>query len=505
MIEYSTITCPHCGHAERERMPTDACQYFYECRGCRAVLNPAPGDCCVFCSYGDVKCPPMQATASCCDHEHHAHNKSAVTAAVAPAPVSAGQWTCPMHPEVLRDGPGSCSICGMALEPVLPSADDDQEDPEFIDMRRRFRWAIALIVPVFFLGMAEMMPGRPLDRLASPGTFRWLQLLLSSGVVLWAGWPFFERGWQSVVNRSPNMFTLIATGVGVAWLYSVVAVLFPGWFPHAFRGHGGHVDVYFEAAAMIVWLVLLGQVLELGARNRTGAAIRALLGLAPKTARRIDAEGNEQDVDLAAVQVGDRLRVRPGEKVPTDGAVVDGTSYVDESMVSGEPLPVMKSAGDLVIGGTINATGTLVMRAERVGSDTLLSQIVHMVAVAQRSRAPIQKLADVVSSWFVPAVVIVAILTAIAWGSFGPEPRLAYAIVNAVAVLIIACPCALGLATPMSVMVAAGRGATEGVLFKNAEAIEVLRQVDTLDRRQNGHAHGRKAKAHVCEGDRRFR
>jgi Cu+-exporting ATPase len=367
----------------------------------------------------------------------------------------------------------------MALEPVLQSA-DDHEDPEFIDMRRRFRWAIALTLPVFFLGMAEMMPGRPLDMLASPGALRWLQLLLSSAVVLWAGWPFFERGWQSVVNRSPNMFTLIAMGVGVAWLYSVVAVLAPGWFPHAFRGHGGHVDVYFEAAAMIVWLVLLGQVLELGARNRTGAAIRALLGLAPKTARRINSDGTEQDVELAEVQVGERLRVRPGEKVPTDGAVVDGTSYVDESMVSGEPLPVMKSAGDPVIGGTINATGTLVMRAERVGSDTLLSQIVHMVAVAQRSRAPIQKLADVVSSWFVPAVVIVAMLTAIAWGSFGPEPRLAYAIVNAVAVLIIACPCALGLATPMSVMVAAGRGATEGVLFKNAEAIEVLRQVDTL-------------------------
>ncbi|HSD68836.1 MAG TPA: copper-translocating P-type ATPase [Woeseiaceae bacterium] len=384
-----------------------------------------------------------------------------------------------MHPEILRDRPGSCPICGMALEPVMASG-GDEEDAEYLDMRRRFRWAVVLTLPVFLIAMAEMVPGRPLDRIAAPGSLRWVQLLLATPVVLWAGWPFFERGWQSIVNRSPNMFTLIAMGVGVAWLYSVIAVLVPGWFPQTFRGHGGHVELYFEAAAVIVTLVLLGQVLELGARSRTGAAIRALLGLAPKTARRIESDGSEIDIALAAVRVGDRLRVRPGEKIPTDGVIEEGTSSVDESMVSGEPLPVSKSAGDPVIGATINATGSLVVRAERVGSDTLLSQIVHMVAAAQRSRAPIQKLADVVSAWFVPTVVIVAMLTALAWGSFGPEPRLAYAIVNAVAVLIIACPCALGLATPMSIMVAAGRGATEGVLFRNAEAIEVLRQVDTL-------------------------
>ena len=460
-------------------MPTDACQFFYECKSCGVLLKPAPGDCCVFCSYGDVKCPPMQAATGCCAHEHHGNGKPAVAAAVVPGPAAAGQWTCPMHPEILRDGPGSCPICGMALEPVTTSADAG-EDPELINMRRRFRWSVALTLPVVLIAMAEMLPGVRLPTMASPRLLQGLQLLLSSPVVLWAGWPFFQRGWQSVLNRSPNMFTLIAIGVGVAWIYSVIAVLAPDWFPQAFRGHGGNVAVYFEAAAVIVTLVLLGQVLELGARSRTGAAIRALLGLAPKTARRIAADGSEQDVALADVQVGDRLRIRPGEKVPVDGTVVEGASFVDESMISGEPLPVMKSAGDTAIGGTINTTGTLVMRADRVGGDTLLSQIVHMVAAAQRSRAPIQKLADTVASWFVPAVIVVAILAAVAWGTFGPEPRMAYAIINAVAVLIIACPCALGLATPMSIMVAAGRGATEGVLFRNAEAIEVLRQVDVL-------------------------
>ncbi|MDH4046979.1 MAG: copper-translocating P-type ATPase [Gammaproteobacteria bacterium] len=384
-----------------------------------------------------------------------------------------------MHPEIVQDGPGSCPLCGMSLEPVMLSA-DEPEDAEFISMRRRFRWAMLLTLPLFLIAMGEILPGRPLEAFASMRSLRVLQMLLSTPVVLWAAWPFFERGWQSIGNRSPNMFTLIAMGVGVAWLYSVIAVFVPQWFPAAFRGHGGEVEVYFEAAAVIVTLVLLGQVLELGARSRTGAAIRALLGLAPKTARRIDSDGGEHDVDLGEVVVGDRLRVRPGEKIPTDGVVAEGSSSVDESMVTGEPLPVRKSTGDALVGGTINASGSLIMKAERVGSDTLLSRIVHMVAAAQRSRAPIQKLADIVAAWFVPAVIVIAVLTALVWGSVGPEPRMAYAIINAVAVLIIACPCALGLATPMSIMVAAGRGATEGVLFKNAEAIEVLRQVDTL-------------------------
>ena len=362
-------------------------------------------------------------------------------------------------------GPGSCPLCGMALEPVEMTA-EEPENEELTDMTRRFRVSVALAVPVLALSMLERLP--------------WVQLVLATPVVLWGGAPFFARGWQSVVNRSPNMFTLIALGVGVAWIYSMVATIAPGIFPPSFRMHDGSVGVYFEAAAVIIVLVQLGQVLELRARSQTGAAIRALLGLAPKTARRLRADGSDEDVPLEHVQPGDRLRVRPGEKVPVDGVVLEGTSAVDESMVTGEPMPVEKRGGDPVIGATVNGTGSLVMRAEKVGAGTLLARIVAMVAQAQRSRAPIQKLADVVSGYFVPAVVVAAAVTAVVWALVGPEPRTAHAIVNAVAVLIIACPCALGLATPMSIMVATGRGATAGVLFKNAEAIEVLRSVDTL-------------------------
>jgi Cu+-exporting ATPase len=383
-----------------------------------------------------------------------------------------------MHPEVVRSEPGSCPICGMALEPRRITLDD--RNPELDDMSRRFRVSAALTMPTLLLAMGEMIPGNPVARLLPGASLVWTQLALATPVVLWGGWPFFVRGWQSVVNRSPNMFTLIALGVGVAYLYSLVATLFPNLFPHSFQTHGGRVGVYFEAAAVIVTLVLLGQVMELRARSQTGAAIRAKLGLAPKTARRLRPDGEDEDVALDQVHVGDQLRVRPGEKIPVDGVVVAGTSAVDESMVSGEAIPVEKSTGDKVVGSTINGTGSLLMRAERVGADTLLARIVDMVAQAQRSRAPIQRLADVVAGYFVPAVVVVAVVTAVAWATVGPEPRMAYALINAVAVLIIACPCALGLATPMSIMVASGKGATVGVLFKDAEAIEVLRSVDTL-------------------------
>ena len=388
-------------------------------------------------------------------------------------------WTCPMHPEIVRDEPGSCPICGMALEPVTVAA-EEEENAELGDMRRRFRVSTALTVPLVVIAMGHFIPGLPLERLPARGPLGWAELLLATPVVLWGGWPFFVRGWQSIVNRSLNMFTLIALGVGVAYVYSVVAVVFPGMFPASFRSEMGQVSVYFEAAAVIVTLVLLGQVLELRARSQTGAAIRALLGLAPQTARQLREDGTEEDVPLDRVQIGDRLRVRPGEKVPVDGTVLEGISPVDESMVTGEPIPVEKHPGERVIGATVNGTGSLVMRAERVGADTLLARIVQMVAAAQRSRAPIQKLADTVSGYFVPAVVVIAVLTFIAWATLGPEPAMAFGIINAVAVLIIACPCALGLATPMSIMVATGKGAQLGVLFKNAEAIEVLRKVDTL-------------------------
>jgi Cu+-exporting ATPase len=399
------------------------------------------------------------------------------------SPVPAAQrieYTCPMHPQIVRGEPGNCPICGMALEPRTISSAVEEENPELRSMLRRFWVSVVLTIPILIPTMAEYLPGRLLERLASPREWTWLELILAAPVVLWGGWPFFVRGWQSIVNRSLNMFTLIGLGIAVAYSYSVVAAVFPDIFPSSFRGEGGAVAVYFEAAAVITTLVLLGQVLELRARSQTGAAIKALLGLAPKTARLIRENGVEVDVQLDEVEPGDRLRVRPGEKVPVDGVVLEGTSSVDEAMITGEPVPVEKNAGDRVTGATINGTGSLIMRAEHVGADTLLSQIVRMVAEAQRSRAPIQKLADVVSGYFVPIVVGVSVLTFAAWGIWGPSPRMAHAIVNAVAVLIIACPCALGLATPMSIMVATGKGATLGVLFKNAEAIEFMRKVDTL-------------------------
>ncbi len=399
---------------------------------------------------------------------------------VAPAaPATRTEWTCPMHPEIVRDAPGSCPICGMALEPRTVGA-ADEPNPELVDMTRRFRVSAILTIPFVLLMIADLLPGEPLRRVVPEPVLAWGQLVLATPVVLWGGWPFFQRGWWSIVNRSPNMFTLIALGTGAAYAYSVVATVAPGVFPHGFRSHGGQVAVYFEAAAIIVTLVLLGQVLELRARSQTSSAIKALLGLAPRLARRVRPDGAEEDVPLEQVQVGDRLRVRPGEKVPVDGEVVDGTSAVDESMITGESIPVEKTAGDRVTGGTVNGTGSFVMRAERVGSDTLLAQIVRMVSEAQRTRAPIQRLADVVSSYFVPIVVLVALVTFAVWAVWGPEPRLAYALVNAIAVLIIACPCALGLATPMSIMVGTGRGAAAGVLVRNAEALETLAKVDTL-------------------------
>lgn len=386
-------------------------------------------------------------------------------------------YTCPMHPEVRQVGPGSCPICGMALEPVVAMAQDGP-NPELVDMTRRFWIGLALSLPVLFLEMGGHLTG--LDHYVPRSTSNWIQMALATPVVLWAGWPFFVRGWQSLVNRSLNMFTLIAMGVGVAWLYSIVATLAPGVFPAAFRDQDGSVAVYFEAAAIITVLVLLGQVLELRARESTSGAIRALLDLVPKTARIIRPDGVEEEVQLDAVQVGDRLRARPGEKVPVDGVVIEGRSAVDESMVTGESMPVTKAVGDAVIGGTMNQSGALIVEARKVGRDTMLSRIVQLVAEAQRSRAPIQRLADQVSGYFVPAVIGIALLAFAAWAIWGPEPRLSYGLVAAVAVLIIACPCALGLATPMSIMVSVGRGAEVGVLIKNAEALEHLEKVDTL-------------------------
>jgi len=384
-----------------------------------------------------------------------------------------------MHAQIVRDAPGACPICGMALE-LRTAAAEAAPNAELLTMRRRFFVTVGPASIVFLMGMSDLLPGMPLHHLLAARTIAWIEFTLATPVVLWGAWPFFVRAWQSLVNRSLNMFTLFGLGIGVAYGYSVVALFLPGIFPPTFRGADGVVAVYFEAAAVIVALVLLGQVLELGARSETNAAIRALLHLAPRTARRIGAGGAEEDIPLDSVVVGDQLRVRPGEKVPIDGVVVDGSSSVDESMVTGESLPVEKHAGDKLIGATVNGTGSMVMRAERVGSGTLLAQIVRMVADAQRSRAPIQQLADVVAGYFVPAVVVAAALTMVAWGVWGPDPRMAHGIVNAVAVLIVACPCALGLATPMSIMVATGKGASSGVLFKNAEAIEEMRKVDTL-------------------------
>ncbi len=387
------------------------------------------------------------------------------------------EYTCPMHPEIVRHGPGSCPICGMALEPRVVTQ-EAQVNPELVDMARRFWVGLALTLPVVALEMGGHLTG--LHVLLGQQVSNMLQLALATPIVLWGGWPFFVRGWASVVARRLNMFTLIAIGTGVAWLYSVVATLGPGIFPATFRGPGGAVAVYFEAAAVITVLVLLGQVLELRARERTSGAIRALLDLAPKTARRVAETGDDQEVALDVIVAGDRLRVRPGDKVPVDGEVVQGKSSVDESLVTGESMPVAKAPGDKVIGGTLNQTGSFVMRADRVGRDTMLAQIVQMVAEAQRSRAPIQRLADVVSSWFVPAVIGIAAVAFVAWAIWGPEPAMGYAMVAAVTVLIIACPCALGLATPMSIMVGVGRGAGAGVLIKNAEALERFERVDTL-------------------------
>jgi Cu+-exporting ATPase len=393
---------------------------------------------------------------------------------VAPEQSPAGtQYTCPMHPEIVRDAPGNCPICGMALEPMMPSLDDD-ENPELTDFRRRFWWTLPLSLTVLALAMFGHRTA-----LLSATARTWLELVLTAPVVLWAGWPFFERWAQSIVNRSPNMWTLIGTGVGAAFAYSVVATLAPGLFPDSFREHG-RVGVYFEAAAIIVSLTLMGQLLELKARSSTSAALKALLRLAPKTARRLGADGSEEDIPLTHVHVGDRLRVRPGEKVPVDGVVLEGRSSVDESMLTGEPIPVEKTSGAKVIGATLNGTGAFIMRADKVGSETVLAQIVQLVAQAQRSRAPMQRLADKVSFWFVLVVLAVAIGTFFVWGLLGPDPAWTYAVVNAVAVLIIACPCALGLATPMTVMVASGRAAQAGVLFRDAEAIERLRTIDTL-------------------------
>jgi Cu+-exporting ATPase len=422
-----------------------------------------------------------QPTASTPRHGHdgddgQGRHASHSTPATASAVTAGTKYTCPMHPEIVRDAPGSCPICGMALEPMMPTL-DTAPDPELRSMTRRFVVAAILTAPLLAIVMGEMfgvtiVSGRPRV---------WTELALATPVCLWAAWPFYERFAASLRNRRLNMFTLIGLGVGVAYGYSLVAALAPDVFPPAFRNpHDGTVSTYFEAAGVIVTLILLGQVLELRARSATGAAIRKLLGLAPTTARRIRADGAEEDVALDVVQVGDKLRVRPGEKVPVDGIVRDGKSAIDESMVTGEPIPVEKNAGDRVVGATLNGTGALVIEAEKVGADTLLSRIVAMVAEAQRSRAPIQKLADQVAAWFVPVVIVIAIAAFITWALVGPDPRMAHAIINAVAVLIIACPCALGLATPMSIMVATGRGATIGVLFRNAEAIEILRKVDTL-------------------------
>ncbi len=387
-------------------------------------------------------------------------------------------YTCPMHPEVIRDGPGSCPFCGMALEPTVATANDGP-NPELVEMTRRFWISLALSAPLLALAMGDMLPGHPVARVLSGPALAWVQLALATPVVFLCGWPFLVRAWQSVVHRSPNMFTLIALGTGAAYFESLVVILFPGLIPSSGHDHGP--SLYFEAAAVITTLVLLGQVLELRARARTGDAIKALLGLAPRTARRLGQGGTEEDVPLDQVQPGDRLRVRPGEKVPVDGPVVDGSASVDESLVTGEPMPVPKRPGDLVIGGTLNGPGGgFVMTAQRVGADTMLAQIVRLVGQAQRTRAPVQRLADSVSAYFVPAVLAIALLTALAWATLGPQPRAAHALANAVAVLIIACPCALGLATPMAIMVATGRGATAGILVRDAEALETLGRVDTI-------------------------
>lgn len=420
------------------------------------------------------------------NHEHHCHSDEDVTSGDAarydnvPEGFSGTVYTCPMHPQVRETSNTGCPICGMALETEQFSLSEEEDTSELDDMTRRFWISALLSAPLFIYAMGDFIPGRPFEALISGAWSQWLQIALAAPVVLWGGWPFFKRGWQSVKTRNLNMFTLIALGVGAAFIYSLIAVTIPDIFPDNFRNEAGHVAIYFEAAAVIVTLVLLGQVMELRARSQTSGAIRALLELAPPTATRMNDDGTEEEVDLAHVASGDRLRVRPGEKLPVDGEVLEGRSSVDESMVTGEPIPVEKHEGDTVTGGTVNGTGSLVMKAVRVGDATLLAQIVRMVAEAQRSRAPIQKLVDTVSGYFVPAVIVIAIITFIVWGLFGPAPAMAFAIVNAVAVLIIACPCALGLATPMSIMVGTGKGAQSGILIKNAEALETFEKVTTI-------------------------
>jgi Cu+-exporting ATPase len=409
----------------------------------------------------------------CCQHDSKIETKK-TPPQIGP---SATIYTCPMHPEIQQNGPGSCPKCGMALEPILTDLNQEESQHELQDMKRRFWVSLILTAPLFVITMGEMLLGHAL---LSPQISHWLQLALATPVVLWGAWPFFQRGWASLISRHLNMFTLIAIGTGIAYLYSLIAVLFPHWFPDSFKTHQGQVGIYFEAAAVIVTLILLGQVLELKARSQTNTAIKSLLALAPKTARLLQEDGSEIDIPLDQVEVGQKLRVRPGEKIPVDGIVVEGHSSVDESMITGESLPVEKSTADPVIGATVNGTGSLIIQAKKIGAETLLAQIVHMVGEAQRSRAPIQKQVDVISSYFVPAVIFIAIFSFIIWLLVGPEPRLSYAIINAVAVLIIACPCALGLATPMSIMMATGKGAMAGVLFRNAEAIEILKQIDTL-------------------------
>jgi Cu+-exporting ATPase len=437
--------CAHC----LEKFRAEPARYLAPKPAGLVTLMPAPA----------LACPRPPATAQ------------------AGKPVPQGVYTCPMCPEVRQQGPGACPKCGMALEP-LTVAVEEEENPELTDMQRRFWISLALSIPILLLAMSDMLPG--VGHIVPGGLMNWVELALATPVVLWGGSVFFQRGWLSLIYRRLNMFTLIALGTGAAFLYSLMATIAPGMFPPSFRGHGGAVPVYFEAAAIITTLVLLGQVLELRARRQTSSAIRALLGLAPKTARVAHPDGHEEDVPLDRIHPGHHLRVRPGEKVPVDGVVLEGTSSVDESMVTGEPIPVEKAPGSRVTGGTLNGTGGFLMRAERVGADTLLAQIVRMVSEAQRSRAPIQRLADRVAGWFVPAVVLAAAVTFIVWALAGPAPRLAHALVNAVAVLIIACPCALGLATPMSIMVGAGRGAMAGVLIRDAEALEILEKVDTL-------------------------
>ena len=442
---------PACCHGAAPAKPVSGPASGYTCPMHPEVESPTPGDC--------PKC-------------------GMALEPVAPM-ATATLWTCPMHPEVQSPTPGDCPKCGMALEPVAGSAETGPS-PELQSMTRRFWGSLVFTLPLLLLAMGELLPFWPRDGVISPAADRWAQFALATPVLLWGGWPFFVRGWQSLINRSLNMFTLIGMGTGVAYTYSAIAMLAPQIFPASFHAHGGGVGLYFEAAGVIVTLVLLGQMLELRARERTSGAMRALLDLAPRTARRIGLDGKEDDIALESVQVGDRLRVRPGEKVPVDGVIEEGSSAIDESMMTGEPIPVEKHAGDPVTGATLNGAGGFVMQAEKVGTDTLLSRIVKMVADAQRTRAPIQRLADQVAGWFVPAVIAVSIVTFVVWAVFGPPPALAFAVVNAVAVLIIACPCALGLATPMSIMVGTGRAARVGVLFRDAEALERLEKVDTL-------------------------